>query len=58
MRLESSGDREVMLSGGLHDGYAGTPGDSPLWEHTRYKELVSEEQVWPLWDPRKWVSGQ
>ena len=36
-------------------GYAGTHEDSPLWVGIRYKDLVSEEQFWPAWDPCKWV---
>ena len=57
MRLEPSDDGKIIPSGGLHDGYAGTPEDSPLWEHLRYA-LVEEEEFWPEWEPHKWVFGK
>ena len=58
MRVEPSRDGELTPSGGLHDGYAGTPDDSPLWEQLSSKHLVSEEQFWPTWEPHKWVFGE
>lgn len=56
MRLEPS--RDGTPSGGLHDGYAGTPENSRLWEQLSSKHLVSEEQYWPTWEPHKWVFGE
>ena len=58
MRLEPSKDGKIIPSGGVHDGYAGTPEDSPLWQRIRCKRLVRKEQFWPVWDPRKWVLGK
>ena len=58
MRLESLHDGKLTPSGGVHDGYAGTPEDSPLWECLYYKSLVSLEEFWPDWEPHKWVFGQ
>ena len=57
MRLEPSCDGKTVPSGGLHDGYAGTPEDSPLWERLSSKHLVTQEDVWPKWEPFKWVFG-
>lgn len=57
MRLEPSGDGKIIPSGGLHDGNAGTPEDSPLWEHLPYA-FVKEEGFWPKWEPHKWVFGK
>ena len=57
MRLEPSSDGNAVPSGGLHDGYAGTPEDSPLWEGLSAKSLVTQDDVWPKWEPHKWVFG-
>ena len=58
MRLEPSSDGKLTPSGGLHDGYAGTPESSTIWEQLYYKSLVSKEQFWPTWEPHKWVFGE
>ena len=58
MRLEPSYSGRTVPSGGLHDGYAGTPADSPLWERLTVKHLVNQEDFWPKWDPHKWVFGE
>ncbi len=58
MRLEPSSDGKLTPSGGLHDGYAGTPENSPLWEQLSRKHLMSGEQIWPTWEPHKWVFGR
>ncbi len=58
MRLEPSYDGKITPSGGLHDGDAGTPEDSPLWERLGDKSLVSPEAFWPNWEPHRWVFGQ
>ena len=57
MRLEPSPDGKITPSGGLHDGYAGTHEDSPLWDQLNRKSLVDQEQLWPKWEPHKWVFG-
>ena len=58
MRLEPSYYGSITPSGGLHDGYAGTPEDSPLWRCLSDKRLVSQEQFWPKWEPHEWVFGR
>ena len=58
MRLEPSSDGKLTPSGGLHDGYAGTPENSPLWEQLNRKHLMSGVQIWPRWEPHKWVFGR
>ena len=58
MRLEPSHDGMLRPSGGLHDGYAGTPEDSPLWNCIGNKTLASKEEFWPEWNPHKWVFGE
>ena len=58
MRLEPSHDGRIAPSGGLHDGYAGTPEDSPLWECLSHKHLACQADFWPEWDPHGWVFGQ
>ena len=58
MRLDPLHDGRITPSGGLHDGYAGTPEDSPLWDCLNRKSLVSLEDFWPTWEPHKWVFGQ
>ena len=57
MRLEPSDDGKTVPSGGLHDGYVGTPEDSPLWKRLNSKYVVSSQDVWPVWNPHKWVLG-
>ena len=58
MRLEPSSDGKLTPSGGLCNGYAGTPETSTLWERLFRKSLVSKEQFWPTWEPHKWVFGE
>ncbi len=58
MRLEPSSDGKLAPSGGLHDGYAGTPEDSPLWECLSHRRFTCKEDFWPNWEPHKWVFGQ
>ncbi len=58
MRLEPSSNGKLTPSGGVRDGYAGTPETSPIWHQLGYKSLVSKEQFWPTWEPHKWVFGQ
>ena len=57
MRLEPSSDGKIVPSGGLLNGYTGTPEDSPLWERLDHKPLVPQDDVWPKWEPQKWVFG-
>ena len=57
MRLEPSDDGKTVPSGGLHDGYAGTPEDSLLWRRLDSKSIVSSQDMWPVWNPHKWVLG-
>ena len=69
MQLKPSADGEMVPSGGLRDGYAGTPEVSPLWDGRdgiAHKSLVRQEDFWPEqpldlmrdWEPSRWVFGQ
>ena len=51
MRLQPSSDGEMVPAGGLCDGYAGTPEDSPLWGQLTCKSLVSWENMIPVCEP-------
>ena len=57
MCLEPLSDGETVPSGGLHDGYAGTPEDSALWESLKCKHIVSSADVWPMFNPHEWLFG-
>ena len=58
MQLEPSWDGELAPSGGLHDGYAGTHEDSPLWRDLLVRFLACKEHFWPSWAPHAWVFGK
>ena len=60
MRLQPLHGGRMTPSGGLHDGYAGTPEDSPLWHWNCLgdRRLVRQEQFWPKWEPHQWVFGR
>ena len=58
MCLEPSPDGKITPSGGLRDGYAGTPKNSPLWERLGDKSLVTLRDFWPSWEPHEWVFGE
>ena len=58
MCLEPSPDGKITPSGGLRDGYAGTPQNSPLWERLGDKSLVTLRDFWPSWEPHEWVFGE
>ena len=58
MRLEPSRDGKLVPSGGLCDGYAGTPEDSPLWQFLPNYHIVTEYDFWPEWEPYEWVLGK